>query len=189
MPTCWIFAGPNGAGKTTFALNYLAKLSNNANFINADLIAAGISPLSPERKLLTASRIFLSELEKCVIDRNDFAFETTLSGRTYLRFINRLHADGWAVVLIYLALPNVALSINRVAERVSRGGHNIPKRDIVRRFPRSLKLLLNEYCHIVDECLCYMNHENPPKLVFVQQGIDQYIIDEYIFQILEKIGK
>ncbi len=61
MPTCWIFAGPNGAGKTTFALNYLAKLSNNANFINADLIAAVISPLSPEKKLFTASRLFLSD--------------------------------------------------------------------------------------------------------------------------------
>lgn len=189
MPTCWIFAGPNGAGKTTFALDYLTQLSENVNFINADLIAAGISPLSPERKLFTASRLFLNELEKCVIDQNDFAFETTLSGRTYLRFIDHLHANGWIVVLIYLALPNVELSINRVAERVSRGGHNIPKRDIVRRFSRSLQLLLNEYCHIADECLCYMNHENPPKLVFVQQGIDQYIIDEYLFRILQGIGK
>lgn len=189
MPTCWILAGPNGAGKTTLGLDYLTQLSEDVNFINADLIAAGISPLFPERKLLTASRLFLSELEKCVIDRNDFAFETTLSGRTYLRFIDRLHADGWTVVLIYLALPNVALSINRVAERVSRGGHNIPERDIVRRFPRSLKLLLNEYCHIVDKCICFMNDENVPKPVFAQHGIKRYIIDEYYFRILEEIGK
>ncbi|PKM02194.1 MAG: hypothetical protein CVV17_06060 [Gammaproteobacteria bacterium HGW-Gammaproteobacteria-7] len=81
MPTCWIIAGPNGAGKTTFALAYLPQMASRVRFINADLIAAGLSPLAPERELLTASRIFLREIEQCITAREDFAFETTLAGR------------------------------------------------------------------------------------------------------------
>ena len=91
MPlTCWIMAGPNGAGKTTFALNYLPVVANCSVFINADLIAAGLSPLAPEKQLLTASRLFLTEIEVQIAKRQDFAFETTLSGRGYLELIKRL---------------------------------------------------------------------------------------------------
>ncbi|WP_431066995.1 hypothetical protein [Methylotuvimicrobium sp.] len=105
MPRCWIIAGPNGAGKTTFALEYLPKAANCSHYINADLIAAGLSPLAPERELIAASRIFLHEIETCIKKSQDFAFETTLSGRTYLKLIKRLLDAGWQVELIYLALP------------------------------------------------------------------------------------
>jgi predicted ABC-type ATPase len=94
MPTCWIIAGPNGAGKTTFALEYLPKAVNCSHYINADLIAAGLSPLAPERELMPASRIYLNEIESCILKGRDFAFETTLAGRTYLRLIKRLRAAG-----------------------------------------------------------------------------------------------
>jgi predicted ABC-type ATPase len=93
-PNCWMIAGPNGAGKTTFALRYLRTLGNCKRFINADLIAAGLSPLAPELELLQASRLFLQEIEQAIAARADFAFETTLSGRSYLKLIDRLHADG-----------------------------------------------------------------------------------------------
>ena len=189
MPTCWIIAGPNGAGKTTLGLDYLTQLSEDINFINADLIAAGISPLFPERKLLTASRLFLSELEKCVVNRNDFAIETTLSGRYHLRLINRLRAESWRTILFYLALPSVEMSINRVMERVNCGGHNIPSRNIKRRFPRSLRMLLNKYSHLMDQCICYMNDEIEPKPVFVQHGNNRHIMGDYLFKILEKASK
>lgn len=106
MPTCWIIAGPNGAGKTTFALEYLPQVAGCTHFINADLIAAGLSPLAPERELLAASRLFLREIEQRIAAREDFAFETTLAGRTYLRLVERLHTDGWRVELIFLALPS-----------------------------------------------------------------------------------
>lgn len=79
-PTCWIIAGPNGAGKTTFALEYLPNVAGCTHFINADLIAAGLSPLAPERELLAASRLFLREIEERIAAREDFAFETTLGG-------------------------------------------------------------------------------------------------------------
>lgn len=98
MPTCWIIAGPNGAGKTTFALEYLSKVAECTHFVNADLIAAGLSPLVPERELIAASRIFLNEIEENISRRENFAFETTLSGRSYLRLINRLQRDDWQVV-------------------------------------------------------------------------------------------
>ena len=89
-----IIAGPNGAGKTTFALEYLPRFAGYTRFINTDLIAAGLSPLAPERELLAASRIFLGEIEELIEDEESFAFETTLAGRTYLRLVVRLQYDG-----------------------------------------------------------------------------------------------
>jgi predicted ABC-type ATPase len=105
MPTCWIIAGPNGAGKTTFALEYLPQVAQCSRFVNADLIAAGLSPLAPERELQAASRLFLAEIEVRIQQREDFAFETTLAGRSYLKRVRSLRAEGWRIELIYLALP------------------------------------------------------------------------------------
>lgn len=184
MPTCWIIAGPNGAGKTTFALEYLPKVAGCTYFINADLIAAGLSPLAPERELLAASRIFLREIAARIEQREDFAFETTLSGRTYLRLIERLHSEGWIVELVYLALPSVEMSRLRVAERAVHGGHNIPTNDIERRFPRSLNNLVNNYRHIVDRCICFMNDGETPVLVFEQIGDNCDILHVVYYQLL-----
>lgn len=170
MPTCWIIAGPNGAGKTTFALEYLPQVAECSRFINADLIAAGLSPLAPERELLTASRLFLREIEAAITQRQDFAFETTLAGRSYLKLVRRLRAEGWRTELIYLALPSMEMSKLRVAERVAHGGHNIPTADIERRFARSLGNLLNVFSTEVDACRCFMNSSAVPELVFEQQG-------------------
>ena len=122
-PVCRIIAGPNGAGKTTFALRYLPQVAPGSAFVNADLIAAGLSPLAPEQQRITAGRLFLHQIEGHITQRRDFAFETTLSGRGYLRLVRRLRADGWRVELLYLALPSVELSHRRVAERVAHGGH------------------------------------------------------------------
>lgn len=186
MPTCWIIAGPNGAGKTTFALEYLPKVASCTYFINADLIAFGLSPLMPEREQVTASRIFLRELEGCIKKREDFAFETTLAGRTYLRLVKRLRADGWQVKLLYLALPSVEMSILRVAERVAHGGHNIPLHDIERRFPRSLYNLLYNFSHIVDSCTCFMNDGEEPVLIFEQSGDNRDILNDEYYQLILK---
>ncbi len=183
-PTCWMIAGPNGAGKTTFALQYLPQVANCRNFINADSIAAGLSPLAPETALIAASRLFLREIETRILSRQSFAFETTLSGRSYLKLIERLQADGWQVELIYLALPNVEISKMRVAERVAHGGHNIPESDIERRFPRSLRNLLAEFSSKADRTRCLMNGGENPSLVFVQQREDRTIIDRTLFTLL-----
>lgn len=177
-PTCWIIAGPDGAGKTTFALEYLPTVAGCSRFINADLIAAGLAPLAPERELLAASRIFLREIAARVHARESFAFETTLSGRSHLKLIERLRRDGWRVELIYLALPSVEMSRLRVAERVAHGGHAVAESDIERRFPRSLRHLLDECSHRVDRCTCFMNDGPTPELVFEQQGMDRAILHE-----------
>lgn len=186
MPTCWIIAGPNGAGKTTFALEYLPQVAQCSRFVNADLIAAGLSPLAPERELLAASRLFLGEIEACIAKREDFAFETTLAGRSYLKLVRRLQTAGWRVELIYLALPSMEMSKLRVAERVAHGGHSIPVADIERRFARSLGNLLNSFSTQVDACRCFMNSDASPELVFEQQGEVRNVLHMPYYQHLLK---
>lgn len=186
MPTCWIIAGPNGAGKTTFALEYLPQVAQCSRFVNADLIAAGLSPLAPERELLAASRLFLGEIEACITQREDFAFETTLAGRSYLKLVRRLQTAGWRVELIYLALPSMEMSKLRVAERVAHGGHSIPVADIERRFARSLGNLLYSFSTQVDACRCFMNSDASPELVFEQQGEVRNVLHMPYYQHLLK---
>jgi predicted ABC-type ATPase len=186
QPTCWIIGGPNGAGKTTFALQYLPEVAGCSRFINADLIAAGLSPLAPERELAAASRLFLKEVEAHITARHDFGFETTLAGRGYLRLIRQLRADGWRVELLYLALPSVELSRLRVAERVSHGGHYILAKDIERRFPRSL---LDHYSVAVDACQCLINHSQEPELVFEQRGHSRNVVHPGYYQHLIQEAK
>ena len=181
MPTCWIIAGPNGAGKTTFALHYLPQVADCRRFINADLIAAGLSPLAPDRQLAAASRLFLGEIEAARADGESFAFETTLAGRGYLKLIRDLRASNWRVELIYLALANVAMSRFRVAERVAHGGHAVPEADIVRRFPRSLHHLFTDYGVAVDRVRVFLNHGEQPVPVFEQRGDRRTIIDQALF--------
>jgi predicted ABC-type ATPase len=189
MPTCWIISGPNGAGKTTFALEYLPNVAGCRRFVNADLIAAGLSPLAPEQYLLAASRLFLHEIEDCINTRQDFAFEITLAGRSYLKMVDKLQATGWRVELIYLALPSAEMSRLRVAERVTHGGHNISERDIIRRFPRSLHNLFQVFSPKVDRVRCFMNTGTTPQLIFQQTGIVRNIINPDLFVLLEKAAE
>jgi predicted ABC-type ATPase len=185
-PVCRIIAGPNGAGKTTFALKYLPEVAAGTAFVNADLIAAGLSPLAPEQQLLAASRLFLQQIEQHVAEGRDFAFETTLSGRGYLRLVRRLKSAGWRVELLYLALPNVEMSRLRVAERVAHGGHSIADADIVRRFPRSLRNLLDVYSGAVDHARCLLNSGPFPDIVFVQNGDKRTIFSQTVYDQLVK---
>ena len=182
-PTCTIIAGPNGAGKTTFAMTYLPEIGCR-NFVNADLIAAGLSPLAPERERIEASRLFLREIETFIRNREGFAFETTLAGKTHLKRIRQMQADGWRVVLIYLFLPDVDFSLARVEERVAHGGHSIPEADIRRRFPRSLHNLIHAYTPLCDQTLCFENTGNEPRLIFRRDDIGMVIEDQRTFDTL-----
>jgi predicted ABC-type ATPase len=173
-PTCWIIAGPNGAGKTTFALTYLPQMGCR-HFVNADLIAAGLSPLAPAMQQAAAGRLLLREVRSHIAQGHSFAVETTLAGRGYLKLVDELRAAGWRVELIYLALPDKAMSHQRVAERVARGGHDIPAADLDRRFPRSLRHLFGDFSHRVDYCRCYVNNGPVPELVFEQTGTQRVV--------------
>jgi len=181
-PVCTIIAGPNGAGKTTFALSYLSQSAPSRNFVNADLIAAGLSPLAPEKESLAASRIFLNEIHDYVNHRESFAFETTLSGKSYISMIRKMLADGWQVNLFYLWLPNVEASLNRVAERVRHGGHNIPRDAIIRRYPRSIANLLDSYSRLCTYTLCLENSESPPQRIFQQDSKGWHVFDSELYE-------
>ena len=123
-PRCIVIAGPNGAGKTTFAHEFLAQEAGVVHFINPDLIAGGLSPLRPELAALAAGRLFLSELDRLAKGKNDFAFESTLSGLTYMNRLTRWKRTGYRIEIIYLRLSSLRLALRRIAARVKQGGHN-----------------------------------------------------------------
>jgi len=181
-PTCSMIAGPNGAGKTTFALTYLRESIDCDNFVNADLIAAGLSPLAPAKEAVAAGRLFLAEIERFVKRRESFAFETTLSGRSYLRLISRLKTDDWVVNLVYLWLPSIEHCQKRVRERVLSGGHNIPDDVIARRYPRSVSLLLNDYSSLCDNTSCWDNSGAEPVCIFTQSKHERKVEDAGLYE-------
>ena len=125
-PRVLIIAGPNGAGKTTFAREFLPNEAGCPVFVNADLIAAGLSPFTPNTAAIRAGRLMLQELARHFAARSSFAFETTLSGRGYLRLIDQWQAAGYRVKLIFLQLASAEEAIGRVAQRVKQGGHDVP---------------------------------------------------------------
>jgi predicted ABC-type ATPase len=160
-----VIAGPNGAGKTTFAEEFLTREANCPDFINADLIARGLSPFAPEKAAVQAGRIMLAEIARRVARKQSFAFETTLSGRNYARHIPRWRKAGYDVKLIFLSLPSAELAIERVASRVARGGHNVPDHVVGRRFDAGLHNFHHIYCHLVDQWVLYDNAGDVPLLL------------------------
>ena len=171
-PNVYIIAGPNGAGKTTFAREFLPKYAHCRNFINADLIAAGMSPFSPESAAFWAGRLMLEEIELSMRRGVDFGFETTLSGRTYLRVIQRLKEGGYQVHFFYLWVPSVELGLARIRERVLRGGHDVPEAVVRRRFDRSITNFLVHYRLLADRWILFDNSSPKPTIVASQkQGL------------------
>ncbi|HEY0764011.1 MAG TPA: AAA family ATPase [Pyrinomonadaceae bacterium] len=160
-----IVAGPNGAGKTTFAREYLLKEARCPDFVNVDLIAAGLSPFDPDRAAIRAGRIMLAEIQRRTHKGESFAFETTLSGHVYARLIPKWRADEYRVKLIFLSLPNPELAIARVAARVAQGGHNVASAVVRRRFDAGLRNFRDIYQDLVDEWWWYDNSGNAPHLI------------------------
>ena len=160
-----IIAGPNGAGKTSFARTFLPQEAQCLRFINADLIAAGLSPFAPEVAAIKAGRVMLEEIADCVRREESFAYETTLSGLGYLRHIQQWRAQGFLVSLYFLSLPNVEAAIARVAERVRQGGHNIPEPVIRRRFIAGLRNFEQHYKAAVNAWAKYDNTGETPVLL------------------------
>ena len=163
-----MIAGPNGAGKTTFAREFLPKDTRVVHFVNADLIASGLSPLRPELAALAAGRLFLKELDRLAKARLDFAFESTLSGLVYLNRLKRWKAAGYRIELIYLRLSSPRLALHRIAARVKQGGHNVPRADVLRRFTRSWNNFQNVYQLLADEWTLYDNSGSKPLVL--EQG-------------------
>lgn len=165
-----IVAGPNGAGKTTFAMEFLPNEAGCPIFVNADLIARALSPFNPDAAVFRAGKIMLSEIEEHARRGESFAFETTLSGKTYARMIKNWRKEGYAVKLFFLKLESVELAIRRVGQRVREGGHNIPEEDIRRRFASGMRNFDELYCGIVDEWALYDNSGDVP--VLLREGVN-----------------
>src|SRR5206468_184298 len=146
-----VLGGPNGAGKTTSANHVLPRELGVLRFVNADTIASGLAAFAPETVAFHAGRIMLARLEELAAQRQDFAFETTLSARSYARLLRRLQADGYHVTVIYVWLHSADLAVQRVAARVRRGGHNIPKETIRRRYDRGLANFMDLYRALADD--------------------------------------
>lgn len=159
-----IIAGPNGAGKTTFAREFLTGEAHCPIFINADLIAAGLSPFAPELAAIKAGRLMLESVHEHINKGDSFAIETTLSGLGYARAIPEWRKQGYHVKLMFLRLPNAEIAIARVAERVRQGGHDIPEAIIRRRFAVGLKNFEQIYQPLVDVWLQFDNAGDRPKL-------------------------
>jgi len=163
VPRAIIVAGPNGAGKTTFAREFLPLEANCVQFVNADLIAAGISPFAPDTAELAAGRASLARMKELAAEGSDFAIETTLSGNWLKKHIAHWQSLGYVVELYYLRLDSPDHAVERVRKRVALGGHSIPEDVIRRRFIRSLNLFERQYKDLVDFWIEYDNGGREPN--------------------------
>lgn len=164
MPELFIIAGPNGAGKTTASKHLLPEVFDTGIFINADIIAAQLNPANPESVAMKAGRIMLEEIDKRIEQKNTFAIETTLASRSYLQLVRRVQLLGYEVVLYFFYLPSAEMAKQRVALRVSKGGHHIPPDVIERRYVAGIRYLF-EYIALVNNWAVFQNDNTPPQLI------------------------
>ena len=188
-PRVIVFAGPNGAGKSTHADAILGKLGIET-FVNADFIARGLSGRNTDAVAFEAGRIMLKRLHQLADSKADFAFESTLSSRTFALFLRRLKAQGYAVVIYFFALSSAQLAVRRVKLRVSLGGHHVPSEVIQRRFGRSLSNFFTLYMPLADEWTLFDNSSKGRAKQVATQTADQLSITEITtWQKLQKLRK
>ena len=161
----YIIEGPNGAGKTTFAREFLPHFVRCLEFVNADYIATGISPFAPAAAAIEAGRVMLKRIDTLAAEGKSFGFETTLAGRGYVKLLQRLKAEGYRIHLFFVWLPSSSLALERVAQRVRKGGHDIPASVIRRRFDAGLKNFFEIYRPLVDRWELWDGSSNPPQRI------------------------
>ena len=170
----YIIAGCNGAGKTTASFTILPEILDCKEFVNADEIAKGLSPFQPEKVAFEAGRIMLERIEMLLKSNKNFAFETTLSTKTYKQKLIQAKTNGFKVKLLFFWLPTIEMAINRVAVRVSEGGHNIPTDVITRRYSRGIENLFKIYIPLCDDWAVFDNSDETPELI--AEGINSETI-------------
>lgn len=160
-PTLYIISGCNGAGKTTASYSVLPDLLQCREFVNADEIAKGLSPFNPESMAIESGRLMLERIGALLSQTRTFAIETTLATRSYSRLVKRAQDAGYVVVLLYFWLPSPEMAVERVAKRVSEGGHTIPLDTIHRRYWAGLRNFYDIFVPIVDSWMLYENEDKP----------------------------
>ena len=168
-PTLFLIGGCNGAGKTTFARRLLPGEGVDL-FLNADEIARGLSPLKPELAAVRAGRLLLNEVDRLLAAKKSFGLESTLSGKTYARQLSEARAAGFWISLHFLVVPSAEVSIERVAQRVKKGGHHVPDADIKRRFRRSVENFLEVFLPLADEWKVWDNEGGDFKMVAASEN-------------------
>jgi predicted ABC-type ATPase len=178
MPEVYVISGPNGAGKTTIALTILPSLLETFEYVNADLIASGLSAFQPESVAIQAGRIMLERLDLLANSGVNFAFETTLAARSFAPFLRKCQVQGYQVNLIYVWLDTPELAIERVQQRVLAGGHAIPVEIIRHRYDRGRKNLVDLYLKLCDNWIIYDNSQSIPRLVATFSLNEQLVLFE-----------
>jgi predicted ABC-type ATPase len=163
-PTLCILGGCNGAGKSTLARELLSRLGIH-RFLNADEIAKGLSPIDPSLAAFKAGRLLLEEARELIAAGCSFAIESTLSGRTYLSMIREAKERGYCFVLHYIMIDSGSQAVNRVALRVTHGGHHVPEEDVRRRFDRSRRHFVEDYVQLADEWVLWDNSQPPLRQI------------------------
>lgn len=187
MPILYIIAGPNGAGKTTTAQKILPESLRVIEFVNADNIAKGLSPFNPEGVAIEAGRIMLSRIKELSEQKKDFAIETTLSSKSYTRFVQDCKKNGYETVLIFVWLESFELAKDRVKQRVSKGGHNIPLDVIERRYQKGIYNLKNYFVNLCDSWLIINNSGEETSFIAESKKAELTIFDDRLYnQIFEK---
>ena len=185
----YIIAGPNGAGKTTFAIKFLPEYAKCSNFINADLIANGLSPFSPGAAAIKAGKLVLEQIHEFATKRVNFAFETTLSGKLYVKLFKSLKKKGYKIHIFFLWVPDATLVISRIKSRVAQGGHDVPVRDVLRRFNRSITNFFKLYQPPADTWMLFDSAGLTPILIAEKKNGKIKIIDVCSYNsIIEGIG-
>lgn len=160
-----VIGGPNGAGKTTAAPGLLANYPDIREFVNADEIARGISPLNPEGSAIAAGRLLIERIHQLARTGASFAFETTCAGKGHSRLLQSCRAAGYSITLIFLWLPSAQHALARVKGRVARGGHGVADEIVVRRYRTGLRNLLDLYLPLADIGLIYDNSTPSRELI------------------------
>lgn len=184
MANMYIIAGCNGAGKTTASYTILSEMLNCDEFVNADIIAARLSPFNPESVAFVAGRIMLNRIHELMETQTDFAFETTLSTLSYVSLIKAAHAKGYKVSLLYFWLSSPDIAVKRVAKRVSKGGHNIPSDVIERRYYRGIRNLYKLYMPICEEWVMVNNMNLLPELIAKNDGFGKTIVNNKLWNVI-----
>jgi predicted ABC-type ATPase len=185
----YIIAGPNGSGKTTFAVKFLPDYALCPNFVNADLIAQGISPFSPRTAAVKAGKLVLEQIHQFAGAGVDFAFETTLAGKLYVNLFRTLKAKGYKIHVFFLWLPDADLAVSRIKSRVAQGGHDVPVGDILRRFDRSISNFFRLYQPVIDSWMLFDNAGPVPVLIAERKNGKIAIIDKSLYNhIVKGIG-